>query len=109
MFCYRFYSLSGMSTPLTNQNIFHKFASRIRYDSASRKEIEWSWIRSESKKILEEFFTELESEEEESGAIQKLKTAANTLSETGNEPQAYQNALKIIAEIIKVYYCKCYF
>ena len=94
-------TLSGMSTPLTHANIFHKnFGSRIRYDSQSRKEIELCWAREESKKLLDEFFVEFETEEEQGGMIGKLKEAAGSLS-TGDKT-SQREALKQISEIIMV-------
>lgn len=90
-----------MSTPLTPANIFHKnFPSRIRCDSSSRKDIELTWARDESKKLLDEFFVEFETEEEQGGMISKLKEAAGCL--TTGDKAVQRNALKQISEIIMV-------
>ena len=94
-------SLSGMSTPSTHANIFHKnFSSRARCDSTSRKEMELSWAREESKKLLDEFFVEFETEQEDGGVITKLKEAAKNLSSQEKEKQ--REALKHISDIITV-------
>ena len=96
-------TLSGLSTPLTHANIFHKtFGARIRCDSTSRKELELSWARDESKKILDEFFVEFETADEEGGTIAKLKEAAATINKSDVEQEQKRRALAHIAEILMV-------
>ena len=88
---------SGISTPTIHKRTLSH--NRMRYDSTSQKELLVSWIREESKNLLDLYFAENETESE-TGLESRMNVAKEGL--TSDDKNARIEALKTLTDVVMV-------